>query len=104
MIFVINVFILIVYVDFMKMLVSVVIMISPEYTKDTDSTTIQFGNNYQFSIRCGKCADIHNAQLEGKTNSPCECACHNYPNYYPMTNPCPCPPYYVTCMCEGAKQ
>jgi hypothetical protein len=59
------------------------------YTDDTNA----------FSIRCGKCADIHNAQLEGKTQESCNCDCHgnNYTPYYPPYNPCvpdPCCPTY----------
>ncbi len=26
--------------------------------------------------KCDKCEDVHKAQLEGKTNKPCECGCH----------------------------
>jgi hypothetical protein len=71
----------------------------------SDDSTITFTGEYQFSIRCGKCADIHNAQLEGKGTKPCECDCHAkiaepyvpYTPYIPCT-PCPCPqyPYFYT--------
>ena len=74
-------------------------------TKSSDTnTTITFTNN-NFSIRCDKCADIHNAQLEGKTSKPCECDCHKntYHPYVPYCPPDPCcpqqpwvyPPTYV---------
>ena len=75
---------------------------------DEDSPTLVFTETNSFSIRCGKCADIHNAQLDGKTNKSCECDCHGkyvepyqpYVPYIPCT-PCPCPdhypqPYYTT--------
>ena len=74
----------------------------------TDDSTITFTGDYQFSIRCGKCADIHNAQLEGKNDKPCTCDCHANitPDYVPYVPwlppyPCPCPnhppqPYYYT--------
>lgn len=67
---------------------------------DNSSTGIDIKfNNIQFSIRCGKCADIHNAQLEGKTNRPCNCDCHES-HYNPWVNPidpcCPQIPYYPT--------
>lgn len=62
-------------------------------------TDITFNGN-QFSMRCGKCADIHNAQLDGKQADPCGCGCHNtytgtythIPNTlpYPPTNPIWC--------------
>lgn len=56
---------------------------------------ITFTDN-TFSIRCGKCADIHNAQLEGKTNKPCDCKCHSeykpYIPYVPYCPPDPCCP------------
>lgn len=73
-------------------------------TTSDDTTNITFTGEYQFSIRCGKCADIHNAQLEGKSNTPCSCDCHAKPEpyipyapWYPCT-PCPCQPqpYYTT--------
>ena len=63
---------------------------------DTPNTNLEltFTSDTTFSIRCGKCADIHNAQLEGKTDKPCSCDCHDKPNttYIPY-NPCvPCCP------------
>lgn len=74
----------------------------------SDDTNITFTGEYQFSIRCGKCADIHNAQLEGKNTEPCTCDCHAkiaepYQPYVPYY-PCPYPhypdpypqPYYYT--------
>lgn len=48
-------------------------------------TSVTFNNN-SFSLRCGKCADIHTAQLDGKTTDSCKCDCHNT-NY--------CPPYNI---------
>ena len=61
---------------------------------DTSSDNTSSDSN-AFSIRCGKCADIHNAQLEGKTDKPCPCNCHdkpNYPTYIPYCPPDPCCP------------
>ena len=55
-------------------------------------SNLVFTGDTQFSIRCGKCADIHNAQLDGKTNRSCECDCHNNNNYIPY-----CPPYVDPC-------
>ncbi len=73
-----------------------------------DENSLVFTGEYSFSIRCGKCADIHNAQLDGKNKEPCSCDCHvkvtpdiPYVPYYPPC-PCPCPypqypqPYYYT--------
>jgi hypothetical protein len=54
-------------------------------------TNVTFSNTTNL-IRCGKCADIHNAQLEGKTNKACGCDCHDTPKYIPY-----CPPYYDPC-------
>jgi hypothetical protein len=86
-------------------------MESKEQMKDTtsdrigDENSLVFTGEYTFSIRCGKCADIHNAQLEGKTTEACNCDCHGEvtPNYTPCVPyypPCPCPhwpqPYYYT--------
>ena len=48
-------------------------------------TNVTFSNN-SFSLRCGKCADIHTAQLDGKTAKSCECDCHSKPY---------CPPYNI---------
>jgi len=70
-----------------------------------DENSLVFTGEYTFSIRCGKCADIHNAQLDGKNTCPCECDCHTkiiqpYVPYNPYYPPCPCPqypqPYYTT--------
>ena len=71
-----------------------------------DENSLVFTGEYTFSIRCGKCADIHNAQLDGKTNKSCECDCHGEKHYAPVYDPCPCPyphyppywpqPYYTT--------
>ncbi len=72
-----------------------------------DENSLVFTGEYTFSIRCGKCADIHNAQLDGKNTKPCECDCHAkmvepYQPYVPWLPPCPCPcphypqPYYYT--------
>lgn len=72
-----------------------------------DENSLVFTGEYTFSIRCGKCADIHNAQLEGKNTEPCTCDCHanitpDYQPYVPYYPPCPCPhwpypqPYYTT--------
>jgi hypothetical protein len=57
-------------------------------------TDIKFTTTNSFSIRCGKCADIHNAQLDGKTSNPCECGCHEKytPTYTPIQEPC-CPQF-----------
>lgn len=71
------------------------------------TTTVTFSDNSNsFSIRCGKCADIHNAQLDGKTQKSCECDCHDkisqpYVPYMPYCPPDPCcptwpQPYYTT--------
>lgn len=70
-----------------------------------DNDSLIFTGTNSFSIRCGKCADIHNAQLDGKNTKPCECDCHGkyiepyqpYVPYIPCT-PCPCTPqpYYYT--------
>ena len=72
-----------------------------KFSTDTD-------DSHSFSIRCGKCADIHNAQIDGKTNKPCECDCHGkyqqpyvpFVPYIPYCPPDPCcpqiPPYYTT--------
>jgi len=66
-----------------------------------DTTDIKFNvysdNSNAFSIRCGKCADIHNAQLEGKTTEACKCDCHGKPNpitYIPYCPPDPCCPQF----------
>ncbi len=72
---------------------------------DTTNDNVVFTGEYSFSIRCGKCADIHNAQLDGKNTKPCDCDCHtkvtpDYIPYVPYYPPCPCPqypqPYYYT--------
>ncbi len=75
-------------------------------TSADDSVDIQFSTtSNSFSIRCGKCADIHNAQIDGKTNKACECDCHStyqqpYQPYVPYCPPDPCcpqiPPWYTT--------
>ena len=56
-------------------------------------TNVTFSNN-SFSLRCGKCADIHTAQLDGKTAKSCECDCHGKsycpPYNIPYHDPC-CP-------------
>ena len=75
-----------------------------------DSVDIQFSTtSNSFSIRCGKCADIHNAQIDGKTNKACECDCHSqYQQPYVPYVPCvpdPCcpqfPTYYTTTITAG---
>ena len=77
------------------------------YDRTGDENSLVFTGEYTFSIRCGKCADIHNAQLEGKNTEPCTCDCHanvtpDYQPYVPYYPPCPCPnwpypqPYYTT--------
>ena len=84
-----------------------------------DKVSITFSTDdtsRSFSIRCGKCADIHNAQLDGKTNKQCDCDCHStysqpYVPYYPPYNPCipdPCcpqlpPTYYTTTITSGVN-
>jgi len=60
-------------------------------------TDIKFTTTNSFSIRCGKCADIHNAQLDGKTQEECKCDCHEkiqQPTYIPYCPPDPCCPQF----------
>ena len=68
---------------------------------DTTSNPSIVFKDYSFSIRCDKCADIHQAQLDGKSTKPCECKCHEeYRPYVPYCPPDPCcpqfPPYSPT--------
>jgi len=80
-----------------------IISIDTGTTTTAEGVSVTFSNDSNsFSIRCGKCADIHNAQLDGKTNKPCDCDCHNenhYTPYAPYCPPDPCcpqfPPYPV---------
>ncbi len=84
-------------------------MIAPDKrdTSADDSVSITFSDtSNSFSIRCGKCADIHNAQIDGKTNKACECDCHSqYQPYCPPCIPDPCcpqiPPWYYTTTSTG---
>lgn len=74
-----------------------------------NTTSIQFSDTNSFSIRCGKCADIHNAQLDGKQLKPCECDCHSqYSPYIPYCPPDPCcptiPPFYYTTTIGGTGE